>query len=285
MSEHHDEHTSFIKTPKQLIVVVVLAFVVPITLIAIIASLAMRGVEPSATVNSDEAVAKRLKPVGQVVVAEGSDVKGQRSGKQIVEAVCSACHATGALNAPKMGDKTAWAPLIKEGHTHLTENAIKGLRQMPPRGGNPELTDVEIARAVAFMANQAGAAFTEPAVQAAPTQVAAASASPIANAGAASVSPSAGATGAAPSAAAQGGAAKGKAVFDQTCAVCHGTGVAGAPKAGDKAAWAPRLKQGIAALHEAAIKGKGAMPAKGGNTSLSDAEVTAAVDYLVGLVK
>ena len=108
MSEHdHSEHTSFIKTPKQLIAVIVLAFVVPIVLISILASLASRAVSPSAQVQSAEAIAKRLKPVGQVVVAEGSDVPGQRTGKQIVEAVCSACHATGALNAPKIGDAGA----------------------------------------------------------------------------------------------------------------------------------------------------------------------------------
>jgi cytochrome c5 len=282
MSEHDPhEHTSFIKTPKQLLVVVVLAFVVPIVLIAMLASLASRGVDPSAQVTSDEAIAKRLKPVGQVVVAEGSDVPGQRTGKQIVEAVCSACHATGALNAPKIGDKAAWGKLIPEGHAHLTETAIKGIRQMPPRGGSPDLSDAEVARAVAFMANQAGANFKEPPLQAAaPTQVAA---GPSSIPGAATApAPGAGATSGAP---AGGGAANGKTVFDQTCAVCHGAGIAGAPKAGDKTAWAPRLKQGTDALHQAALKGKGAMPAKGGNTSLTDADVNAAVDYMVGLVK
>src|SRR5215210_7381670 len=161
MSEHpHDEHTSFIKTPKQLLVVVVLAFLIPIVLISIIASLATHSVDPSVEVNSAEAMAKRLKPVGQVVVAEGSDVPGQQTGKQVVEAVCVACHATGALNAPKIGDKAAWAPHLKDGLQHLAENAIKGIRQMPPRGGNPQLTDAEVTRAVAYMANQSGANFT-----------------------------------------------------------------------------------------------------------------------------
>jgi cytochrome c5 len=275
MSEHqpHDEHTSFIKTPKQLLVVVILAFLVPILLISIIASLATHSVEPSAKVASDEAIAKRLKPVGQVVVAEGSDTPGQRTGKQIVEAVCSACHATGALNAPKIGDAAAWGALIKEGHQHLTENAIKGIRQMPPKGGNPQLTDDEVARAVAFMANQAGANFTEPAVKAAaPAQVAAAPGAPAA--------PGAIAAATAAPAPAAGGAANGKSVFDANCAACHGTGVAGAPKLGDKAAWAPRLKQGMDTLHQSALKGKGAMPPKGGNMALPDADVMAAVDYL-----
>src|SRR5687768_1954718 len=115
MSEHqpHDAHSTFIKTPKQLLAVVVLSFLIPIIGISIIASLATRSVDPSAQARSEEAIAKRLKPVGHVVVAEGSDVPGQKTGKQVVDAVCNACHATGALNAPKMGDANAWAPLIK----------------------------------------------------------------------------------------------------------------------------------------------------------------------------
>jgi cytochrome c5 len=67
--------------------------------------------------------------------------------------------------------------------------------------------------------------------------------------------------------------------------VCHGTGVAGAPKFGDKAAWAPRIKAGLDALHASALKGKGAMPPKGGNPALSDADVAAAVDYMVAAAK
>jgi cytochrome c5 len=77
----------------------------------------------------------------------------------------------------------------------------------------------------------------------------------------------------------------GKSTYDKACTVCHAPGVAGAPKTGDKAAWAPRLKQGVNALYEAALKGKGAMPPKGGNTALPDADVKAAVDFMVGLVK
>jgi cytochrome c5 len=284
MSEHqpHDEHTSFIKTPKQLLVVVILAFLVPILLISIIASLATHSVEPSAKVASDAAIAKRLKPVGQVVVAEGSDTPGERTGKQVVEAVCAACHATGALNAPKIGDAGAWGPLIKDGHAHLTEMAIKGVRQMPPKGGNPQLTDDEVARAVAFMANQAGASFKEPPVQAAPVQVAAAPGAPAAAGASVVPTAAAAAPAGATSGAAAGGASNGKAIFEANCAACHGTGVAGAPKLGDKAAWAPRLKQGMDTLHQSALKGKGAMPPKGGNMALPDADVMAAVDYLAG---
>ena len=150
---------------------------------------------------------------------------------------------------------------------------------MPPRGGNPELTDIEVARAVAYLANQSGAKFTEPAApKEAPTQTAAAPATPAAPATAAPAKPAAPAGGSAD-------AGAGKSTYDKACTVCHTAGVAGAPKSGDKDAWAPRLKQGADALYQAALKGKGAMPPKGGNTSLSDADVKAAVDFMVSLVK
>ena len=88
-----------------------------------------------------------------------------------------------------------------------------------------------------------------------------------------------------PAAAKAGGAADGKKVYDATCVACHGTGVAGAPKFGDKAAWAPHIKGGLPHLYELALKGKGAMPAKGGNASLAEADVKAAVDYMVNAAK
>lgn len=80
-------------------------------------------------------------------------------------------------------------------------------------------------------------------------------------------------------------AANGKAVYDATCAACHAAGAAGAPKPGDKAAWAPRIATGMAAMTASALKGKGVMPAKGGNSGLSDADVAAAVEYMVSQSK
>ncbi len=91
-------------------------------------------------------------------------------------------------------------------------------------------------------------------------------------------------TAAAPAAA--GGAPRdGATIFNTICTACHTTGAAGAPKAGDKAAWAPRIAQGNEALYKSALNGKNAMPARGGAADLSDAEVKAAVDFLVGKAK
>lgn len=288
MSEIHIEERSFpIRTPRQLIIVVLLAFLVPIIIISMLAYLLTSGLDVSKDnpVQSDEAVARRIKPVGQVEVMDPSAPKVEKGGKEIVEAACAACHTTGALNAPKIGDKAAWGKLIKVGLDKLTTDAIKGIRQMPPRGGNPDLSDTEVARAIVYMANQSGGNLKEPATKppsvAAPT--ASATAAPVpTNVPVASATP---APAAVTAVAAKADAHKGKAVYDANCTVCHAAGVAGAPKTGDKAAWAPRLKTGIDALYASSIKGKGAMPPKGGNLSLPDADVKAAVDYLAGLAK
>jgi len=269
MSEHHQtEHSSPIKTPKQLMIVVVLAFIIPVLVIVMLAQLAAEGTKPALSEDArEEAIAKRIKPAGEVVIAAAGVAQQIRDGKTVVETVCAACHVSGALNAPKIGDNAAWAKLTSRNLEALTTSAIKGVRQMPARGGNPDVTDVEIARAIAYMVNQSGGNWKEPAAPAP------AAATPAAAA-------------AAPAAVASGGdSAKGKSVYESSCAACHSAGVAGAPKTGDKAAWAPRLKTGKDALYAAVIKGKGAMPPKGGNASLSDADIKAAVDYLAGLAK
>ena len=221
---------------------------------------------------SDEAIAKRLQPVGKVVISGAGASGAEKSGKQVYETVCAACHASGVLNAPKFGDKAAWGKLIAKGQQTLTADAMKGVRQMPPRGGNPDLSDVEFARAIAYMANAAGAGWKEPEPKTA------------ASAPAAVATPEP-APAAAPAPMSQGGMANGKAVYDKACMACHATGVAGAPKAGDKSAWTARLATGMDHLYTSALKGKGAMPPKGGNVALPDADVKAAVDYLVSLVK
>ncbi|HYD78123.1 c-type cytochrome [Ramlibacter sp.] len=91
---------------------------------------------------------------------------------------------------------------------------------------------------------------------------------------------------AAPAAAPAANAELGKSVYNKTCALCHAANVAGAPKPGDKADWGPRIAQGNEVLYKHAIEGytgsKGQMPAKGGNSGLSDDEVKAGVDYMVG---
>jgi cytochrome c5 len=85
-----------------------------------------------------------------------------RSGQEVYDTVCAGCHAKSVMKAPRFGDPKAWKPLIAEGQRSLVRTAIKGIRQMPPRGGNPDLTDKEVERAVVYMVNAAGGKFKEP---------------------------------------------------------------------------------------------------------------------------
>ena len=156
--------SSFIKTPQQLITVVLLAFVVLIIGIVMLVQLVVNRphVDPAAL--SPEAVTARIQPVGKVEFGEPSAAGAARSGEEIVKAVCGACHVSGAAGAPKIGDKAAWAPRIKEGLKQLVAEATKGMKAMPPRGGLEAVPgyEVELARAIIFMTNQSGASFKEP---------------------------------------------------------------------------------------------------------------------------
>ncbi len=170
----------------------------------------------------------------------------ERGGKEVVETVCAVCHRTGVNGAPKIGDRNAWAKLTSQGLTGLTEVALKGVRKMPPHGGNPDLTDTEIERAITYMVNQSGGRWIEPASKLA-------------------------------SAIQRSGGE----VVQAYCAKCHQTGAEGAPRIGDRAAWIPRLKQGFEVLVGSAIKGHGPMPSRGDAANLTDTEIRAAIAYMI----
>lgn len=112
----------------------------------------------------DEAANSRIAPVARVELAAAAAgaAAGNRSGEQIYKASCAACHDTGVANAPKLGDKAAWAPRIALKLDGLLKSAIAGKNAMPPKGGS-DANDVELTRAIAYMANKAGAGFKEPA--------------------------------------------------------------------------------------------------------------------------
>lgn len=85
-----------------------------------------------------------------------------KSGKQVYNEICFACHKTGVADAPKFGNKADWAPLIEEGQPILTAHAWVGVRAMPARGGKPDLKLTEFSRAVAYMASEAGGNWKDP---------------------------------------------------------------------------------------------------------------------------
>ena len=107
-------------------------------------------------------VVENIKPVAAVEVAAVSDVQVVKTGAEVVKGGCAMCHAAGLMNAPKIGDAAQWEPRIAQGYETLVSNAIKGIRTMPAKGGNPSLTDAEVAAAVVDMANQSGASFEAP---------------------------------------------------------------------------------------------------------------------------
>lgn len=118
--------------------------------------------DSNTNVTSDIKIEENIKPVAKVELAAqiGSNASGvEKSGEQVYKAVCSACHQTGVLNAPKFGDSTSWAPRISQGYEMLVQHSIKGIRSMPAKGGNPSLSDNEIANTVLYMTNSSGASF------------------------------------------------------------------------------------------------------------------------------
>ncbi|WP_374566234.1 cytochrome c5 family protein [Ideonella sp.] len=160
---HDGPHEGPIKTPKQLVWAVVASFVVPIIVIIMLTQFVATGEKQAAGTDAleAEAVAQRIHPVSSVEVKDASDVATLKTGEQVFQAQCSACHATGAAGAPKFGDEAAWGPRIKTGFEALLNSALKGKGNMGPQGGG-DFSDLEIGRAVVYMANKGGAKFDEP---------------------------------------------------------------------------------------------------------------------------
>ena len=171
--------------------------------------------------------------------------EGVRSGKEVVQAVCSRCHATGEGGAPRIGDRQAWAKRASLGLTSLTKHALEGIRNMPPHGGNPAVSDLEIQRAITYMVNQSGGHWIEPVSEKEITKE-----------------------------------RTGEQVVKAQCAKCHEAGVGGAPRIGDQAAWTPRMEKGLDVLLRSAIRGHGGMPPRGGQANLTDSELRRAVLYM-----
>ncbi|WP_446903898.1 c-type cytochrome [Burkholderia sp. YIM B11467] len=293
-------HESPVKTPGQLIAVIIASFAIPIVLIILLANYANHALRSGAGTDalSDEQVAARIAPLAQVDVKDANAPRTFKTGEEVYKAVCVTCHGTGAAGAPKFGNKDDWAPRISQGFDTLLKTALSGKGAMPPRGGTSpdDVSDYEIARAIVYMANNDGANFPEPAAPAANAAPAAAAASgadasgvDASNAQAAAAMaaiaalPKPGEQPAAAPASADAATA-GKALYTSTCQACHAAGVLGAPKFGSKDDWAPRLKDSMDTVYNYALHGKGAMPPKGGSTA-SDADVKAAVDYMVNASK
>lgn len=170
---------------------------------------------------------------------------GERTGTEVVEAVCGNCHKTGANGAPKIGDKQAWSKRMSRGIDALTQSALKGIRKMPAHGGNPDVSDFEIQRAITTMVNLSGGNWIEPTNKKD-----------------------------------RNADRSGKEIVELRCVKCHKTGKNGAPRIGDRAAWIPRAANGMDALVRSAIHGHGGMPPRSGMADITDTEMREAVIYL-----
>jgi cytochrome c5 len=174
-----------------------------------------------------------------------ADEENGRSGKEVVDTVCAACHATGVDGAPTIGDSEAWSNRASQGLSSLTAHALEGIRKMPAHGGRTDISDLEIARAVAHMVNRSGGDWIEPT---SPQELAA--------------------------------ERSGEEIVMGQCINCHGEGVGGAPKIGDLEAWVQRMKQGLGYLVRSATRGHGGMPPRGGQANLTDTELRSAILYM-----
>jgi len=252
------EHVEMTKTtPKEFLFATLGGLFAPALAIVLIVLLLLgiqgRMGQPDAAPLSDQAVRERIQPFGKSLAVDPSAPKVERTGEQVYNEVCAACHASGALGSPRHEERADWGKRLAGGYDALLMHAINGLHKMPARGGDPDLSDLEVARGMVYMTNAVGASF-EATLMKEPEPTAAE-------------------------------LARGKVVYADNCASCHDTGITGAQKLSDAKAWTALIKQGKEYLYAAAILGSFGGPAKGGNEKLSDADTRLAVDYMVAEAK
>jgi cytochrome c5 len=184
MSDTHEEaHTGPVKNPAQLLWASIAAFVVPVFIIIGLVYYVVSDAKPAGSNQADamalggvteqareKALAGRIQKVGAVEIRDAN--RALKAGEEVYKAQCAACHAAGAAGAPKFGDAGAWAARIKTGYDALLNSALKGKGAMGAQAGG-DFEELEIARAVVYLANNGGAKFAEPK---APTPAAGASA-------------------------------------------------------------------------------------------------------------
>lgn len=173
-----------------------------------------------------------------------AETKETRTGKEVVEVVCVGCHESGKDGAPKIGDQAEWAKRASRGLGTVTEHAITGIRKMPAHGAHASLSDLEMSRAVAYMVS-GGKAIDPVKPYSSPAHM------------------------------------SGEQLVKARCSECHATGKNGAPRVGMMDDWKPRLQFGVENLVMSAIRGHNAMPARAGMANLSDADLRAAVTFMV----
>lgn len=173
-SSHAEDHTGPIKTPKQLLITVFFSFVIPVFIIIGLVNFVTSNNKPVAGAGDlEKSIMHRIQKVGSVEIRDAN--RELATGEAVFKAQCSTCHLAGVAGAPKLGDAPAWTARIASGLDALVHSALKGKGAMAAQGGG-DFEDTEIARAVVYMANSAGASFTPPSRPAAAASDAAAAA-------------------------------------------------------------------------------------------------------------
>ena len=240
-------------------------------------------VDMLASANIEVAEAAPAESAAPAAVAKSTEVTAAaRSGDEIVKKTCAVCHSIGLANAPKLdaAAKGDWETRMAGGMDALVASAITGKGGMPPRGGDPTLSDEEMNSAIVSMLASSGVEVAE----AAPAPAAESVAPAVDVAQSVEATPTAVAEEV--NVASVASTKEGESTYKAACFACHDTGVANSPIIGDKVAWAARLELGMSALYNTAVNGdsvKPTMPAKGGNPSLSDEAVKAAVNHMVSM--
>ena len=154
-------------TPREVVLAVLGALIAPAIVFFLVYQLVLKdhaethlGVLTQA--QQSQLVEDNIKPFAELTVVDANAPRVLLTGEQVFNQVCSTCHAVGALGSPKFGDKAAWAPRIAKGYQTLIDHALHGFNKMPARGGDPALQDIEVERAIAYMADKAGANFKAP---------------------------------------------------------------------------------------------------------------------------
>ncbi len=158
--DQHEAHTGPVKTPKQMLLLSLASFIIPVFIIIglVFYVTSANKTAPGAS-DSEKSVAQRIQKVGAVEIRDAN--RPLKAGEEVYKAQCAACHAIGAAGAPKFADAGAWGARIKQGLETLVTSALKGKGAMGAQGGG-DFNDIEIARAVVYLANNAGGKFEEP---------------------------------------------------------------------------------------------------------------------------
>ena len=159
--DHHEAHTGPVKTPKQMLLLSFASFIIPVfIIIGLVFYVTSANKTAPGSSDIEKSVAQRIQKVGTVEVRDAN--RPLKSGEDVYKAQCAACHTTGAAGAPKFADVAAWSPRIKQGLDSLVTSALKGKGAMGAQSGG-DFSDIEIARAVVYITNNAGSKFDVPA--------------------------------------------------------------------------------------------------------------------------